>query len=276
MKITRKARSSDDRGAETSGGRTRKGPLPKLVQALLEDYAVGPPHARAKTLSKMGELLSQGAQHVGTTWIEELEWLVSCVRRPARELSKNLNNPDSELAYQVAWFSRDAEGAGLESPRRDWIFSGLRYIRDQITSLVDTGSCQFHITNATFVLMRPYHGYTGPSNRLISWHRSEEPLSKFLLSAHRILELEGVRLTRCALADCHQIFVKKKRAMFCSKRCSQREQSRRWRERHPGLAAERQHKYYENSKLRGIAKTNNRKDVKVKIGRRARTREAPR
>jgi hypothetical protein len=61
-----------------------------------------------------------------------------------------------------------------------------------------------------------------------------QPLGKlepcFWWSVYGLLDAEGRRLRRCARrAKCGRIFVKRKRGLYCSRRCSQTARTERWR-----------------------------------------------
>jgi hypothetical protein len=53
----------------------------------------------------------------------------------------------------------------------------------------------------------------------------------FVMEAARFIEREGNRITTCASVPCGRMFVKRKRALYCSARCSQRERIRRHRKK---------------------------------------------
>jgi hypothetical protein len=194
----------------------------------------------------------EAAEHVGKTWIEELQWLVDFAQRSPKQLIHQLAEFESPLVYEVAWFSREVSIVDRESDRT-WIINAAESLKLKIRSLLETGQAIFEVAEVTFVLnRRSDDGWkrSGRAARLESFHRAKNPVTRLLLGAHRILELEGVRLRECAAPSCRRIFVRQKRGIFCSKTCSQREQTKRFRERHPDHAKVRQREYYERKSKR--------------------------
>jgi len=199
-----------------------------------------------------GSRLHRAHERVGETWIEELQWLVDFAQRPRKRLAHELCDAESALVYEVAWFSRET-GVGYEKSYRSWIVKVAESLERELRSLLERGHAVFQAAEVTFVLnRRTDEGWkrSGRANRLEAFHRAKDPVTRFILSAYRILELEGVRLRECAAPGCRRIFVRQKRGIFCSKKCSQREQTRRFRERHPEHAKNRQRQYYERKSER--------------------------
>jgi len=191
-------------------------------------------------------------ERVGKTWIEELQWLVDFAQRPRERLTHELCDAESTLVYEVAWFGREM-GIGYEKSYRSWIVKVAESLERELRSLLEHGYAVFQAAEVTFVLnRRTDEGWkrSGRANRLEAFHRAKDPITRFILGAYRILEIEGVRLRECAAPGCRRIFVRQKRGIFCSKKCSQREQIRRYRERHPEHAKIRQRQYYERKSTR--------------------------
>lgn len=210
----------------------------------------------------------EAAERVGKTWIEELQWLLDFAQRPLGRLTHDLSDVESPTVYEVAWFSREMSIAERKSDR-SWIVGAVESLEQKLRSLLEHGHAVFEVTEVTFVLnRRTDDGWkqSGRATKLEASHRAKNPVTRFLLGAHRILELEGVRLRECAAPGCERMFVRQKRAIFCSKVCSQREQTRRYRERHPEHSKNRQRKYYEKKSRKMISGTNGRKEIKIKIG----------
>src|SRR5258708_37647071 len=62
----------------------------------------------------------EAAEHVGKTWIEELQWLVDFAQRSQEQLIHQLTEFESPLVYEVAWFSREVNIVDRGSDRT-WI-----------------------------------------------------------------------------------------------------------------------------------------------------------
>jgi len=204
------------------------------------------------------ERTHRAAERVGETWIQELQWLVDVAQRPRERLTHELCDAESALIYEVAWFSRET-GINYEKSYRSWIVNAVESLGRELRSLLEHGHAVFQAAEVTFVLnRRTDEGWkrSGRTARLEAFHRAKNPVTRFILSAYRVLELEGVRLRECAAPGCRRIFVRQKRAIFCSKKCSQREQTKRYRERHPEHAKIRQRQYYERKSKRKRAAVN--------------------
>lgn len=194
----------------------------------------------------------EAAARVGKTWIEELQWLVDFAQRPLEQLTDELSDPESLLVYEVGWFSR-VVSVPFTQMDRTWIVDAAGSLERELRSLLERGHAIFQAVEVTFVLNRRTDESwkrAGRASRLEAFHRAKNPVTRFLLGAYRLLELEGVRLRECAAPDCRRIFVRQKRAIFCSKKCSQRQQTKRFRERHPEHAKVRQRQYYERKSKR--------------------------
>jgi hypothetical protein len=244
----------------------------KITSPRLQHKASRPEPDSDPDHRRYSDRVVEAAEHVGKTWIEELQWLVDLAQRSPEQLIHQLTEFESPLVYEVAWFSREVSIVDRESDRT-WIVNAAESLKLKLRSLLETGQALFEVSEVTFVLNRRTDDgskRSGRAARLESFHRAKNPETRFLLGAHRILELEGVRLRKCAAPGCERIFVRQKRAIFCGQKCSQREQTRRHRERNPEYAKIRQRKYYENKTKKKISRMNGRRDIGVKVGSRPR------
>src|ERR1700735_3228393 len=145
---------------------------------------------------RYSERVVEAAEHVGKTWIEELQWLVDFAQRSPEQLIHQLTEFESPLVYEVAWFSREVNVVDRESDRT-WIVNAAESLKLKLRLLLETGQAIFEVAEVTFVLnRRSDDGWkrSGRAARLESFHRAKNPVTRLLLGAHRILELEGVRL----------------------------------------------------------------------------------
>ena len=244
----------------------------KITSPRLPHKASRPAPESDRDLRRYSERVIEAAEHVGETWIEELQWLVDFAQRSPEQLIHQLTEFESPLVYEVAWFSREVSIVDRESDRT-WIVNAAESLKLKLSSLLESGQALFEVSEVTFVLNRRTDDAwkrSGRASRLESFPRAKNLATRFLLGAHRILELEGVRLRECVAQGCRRIFVRQKRGIFCSKTCSQREQTRRFRKRHPKKASIRQRKYYENKTKKKISLTNGRREIGVKVGSRPR------
>jgi hypothetical protein len=250
-------------------------PISKAAEMLLASFAAGTDFNAAPSESQRqaGELLGSGLhqadQRIGRTWIQQLQWLLEFVQRERIEVVQQLSQDNPALLWEAIWFSQDANLTGLADP--SWILAAFDALKSAIASFIERGSATLEVEKVTFVLFNRRAAGRKGGREVEVFHRSTDPATRFILGAYRLLELEGKRVARCDASQCGRLYIRQKRAIFCSKRCSQREQARRWRERHPGLQQQRQREYYERKLRKRISGVNGRKKVAVIVGPRAHT-----
>jgi hypothetical protein len=213
-----------------------------------------------------GTLLSEAAQRLGQTWIDELRWLLGFVQRERQEVVEEIAKPDSALVFDAIWFSRDADLVGLQD--QNWILQAFDALKSEIATFVEQGNAVIELDKVTFVLFNRRAAGREKGREVELYYRSKDPATRLILAANRLLELEGKRIAKCDAPNCGRLYVREKRARFCSKRCSQKEQSRRWRERHPGVQKQRQREYYERKVKQKVSQVHGRKVVAVRVPRR--------
>jgi hypothetical protein len=247
-------------------------PIPKAAGILLasfagRDFNAAPSQSQRQAAELLSAGLDQATQRIGRTWIQQLQWLLEFVQRERIEVAQELSQDNPALLWQAIWFSQDANLTGLAD--LSWILAAFDSLKSAIASFIESGSATLEVEKVTFVLFNRRAGRKG-GREVEVFHRSTDPATRFILAAYRLLELEGKRISRCDASHCGRLYIRQKRAIFCGKRCSQREQARRWRERHPGLQQQRQREYYERKLRKKISGVNGRKKVAVIVRPRAR------
>ncbi len=86
-----------------------------------------------------------------------------------------------------------------------------------------------------------------------------------------LLEEFGSGIFRCAMCPERRLFVKSKRQVYCSRRCSQRKRSARWYQHHRVIARERRRQVYVRRVLGGrkgvVARRPRKTDVKESLAK---------
>lgn len=219
------------------------------------------------------ERFKSAQRRVGQSPLKRLEWLVLFARgdhdRMVRNLAKGFQGLHSELAYEMAYF------AGISDPR---LFAGDPQMAIAAAAEVDRGLRALALTELRLdprgLALSPeaerehqsrkggvgrweiklFGGITctldrgtpreldksgNLSGRLDSYITAESPLDAFMLGVKEVVEAEGLRLRICAVLDCSRLFVKKKHALYCSRKCAKAEALRAWRARHRDKVRER-------------------------------------
>jgi hypothetical protein len=251
-------------------------PIPKAAEILLasfagRDFNTAPSESQRQAAELLSAGLDQADQRIGRTWIQQLQWLLEFVQRERIEVVRELSQDNPALLWEAIWFSQDANLTGLADP--SWILAAFDSLKSATASFIERGSATLEVEKVTFVLFNRRTAGRKGGREVEVFHRSTDPATRFILAAYRLLELEGKRVARCDAPQCGRLYIRQKRAIFCSKRCSQREQARRWRDRHPGLQQQRQREYYERKLRKRISGINGRKKVAVIVRPRKRTRK---
>jgi hypothetical protein len=87
--------------------------------------------------------------------------------------------------------------------------------------------------------------------------------SRFHGAVFALVNELGARLSACANPKCHRLFLRSKRQAYCGTRCSQRERTQRFRDRHPDRVSDQRHTTYARKQRARLGK-------RVKVGRRSR------
>jgi hypothetical protein len=79
--------------------------------------------------------------------------------------------------------------------------------------------------------------------------------SVFVMAVMDLLAAEGWRIAKCAWGSCGKLFVRRKRGAYCSRACSQKARTERYRDAQGAKWKEKRHAYYvrQVEKLRGRA-----------------------
>jgi hypothetical protein len=178
-------------------------------------------------------------RHVGGDNLKQLSWLVDLVNAPPDQLRENLLDSCSVRFYEIFLFSNGPRGgwdieARLE-PEPKKLVGALAAIRAFLESIVDTGAGRLQTGPRNNFACTPFDAPTRNSvvipGRLDYTYETEELHEALLARAFDVVVAEGNRLARCDAVKCGRLFLRRKRAIFCSGRCALKERQRSWRER---------------------------------------------
>jgi len=163
--------------------------------------------------------LTGGAQanalaRVGAHDLSRVRWLLDLVYRPLENIIPSFENEAAVFCEPVGSFI----DASVEASRvRDLI----QEVRGVIDAIQLGATHDFEIPQVLLALI---------PNSPIRYIGSLEAI--FRLAVARLLESDGHRIRRCARPGCGTAFIRRKRALYCSQRCSQLEQFARYVQRH--------------------------------------------
>jgi hypothetical protein len=163
---------------------------------------------------------------VGSDDLSRLRWLLDLLNRSPETLGSSSESEIKDLESEAAVFC-DPVGSFNSGPRSGLTASNiadLSYeIRDIVFAFLEGATHDFQIPGVTLMVIP-----NSPSRYMGS------PDAIFRLAVAKLIETDGHRIRRCARKGCDQLFVRRKRALYCGKRCSQLEQFARYVERHGG------------------------------------------
>ena len=172
-----------------------------------------------------------------------LSWLVSFCQLSREQIVADLKNGDLELLTPLSIIT------GKQRFDRSRVADAAEILEGGFRSVSKGNRWEQTLPSVTFVVES--ESKSGARWRAgLESYVSEDPLVAIILRAKEAAQAEGGRLRECGAkyADriCGKIFVKRRAAKFCSKRCAQRERISRWRNLNPEKVRLRRRKYYEN------------------------------
>ena len=210
-------------------------------KSLLEARLLNSNRRAARWLSE----LAKAQLSVGRNSTVRLKWLLDFAQRKPEDLLRfsadALGKLDSEITVFHLREGYDLEGGVGPHPATrtaEAIAEIAVLVRGGIRQFMASQGWRFSIVRLTRLLRR-----NSRLNRIVGVRTASSP-DRILMAAADLLEREGLRIKQCAWPGCIRLFVKRKRATYCSPRCSQRARMQRFRLRHQNELAERRHRYY--------------------------------
>jgi hypothetical protein len=161
---------------------------------------------------------------VGLEDLSRLGWLLHLLNRSPETIAQSsaaevhmLENEAGVFCEPVGSFESSLSSKLTASQIADL----AQEIRDVVSAVIEGASHDFQIHSVTLmVIPNSKSRYMG------------SPEAIFRLAVARLIESDGYRIKQCTRPRCGRLFVRRKRALYCSKRCSQIEQFARYVRRH--------------------------------------------
>lgn len=172
-----------------------------------------PGGARARALAK-----------VGSADLTRLRWLLELLNRSPETFARSSEREIEDLESEAAVFCEPigSFASGLSSSLTTSMIAQLSHeIQQVVFGLLEGATHDFEIPGVTLVVIP-----NSPSRYMGS------PDAIFRLAVAKLIETDGHRIRRCARPGCDRLFVRRKRALYCGKKCSQLEQFARYVVRH--------------------------------------------
>ena len=158
--------------------------------------------------------------------LARLRWLLEFSNQSADALAESSEPKIRALEEEMGFF---CESVGSVASRPSWRMTAedIALISQEthaaISAILAGATHDFEIPNVTLIVNKSFPGrYLG------------SPEAIFRLAVARLIETDGHRIRQCARAGCGKLFVRRKRALYCGKKCSQLEQFTRYVEHHTG------------------------------------------
>ena len=190
-----------------------------------------------RLLSSARTQFAAASRKVGQKPTQRLRWLIDAVQRPRDEMIEELRLSSSNLAFELCVF------AGIADPREYRsrfveLVQAIETVDRSARRLAQEGRwlLEFPGDVSGLVIERSFR-QVGVRRRAHKPPRGEaffdarDPVVKVLFRIDELIASDGARVCECLSATCRLLFVKVRRADFCSERCALRERKRRYRSR---------------------------------------------
>lgn len=173
---------------------------------------------------KLASKLRRARNRVGSSPLDRLKWLLEFAEFTGAS-EENAADPENANA-EIAEFTRSFSGF----PIREKAITGLRRgMYEKLQRWVKEGRLQINWSElgSDFARVVVKSSRTGDT-----LNRYQGIQGGFLMACGDLIEREGSRIARCQGPGCDRLFVRRKRGNYCSRRCSQRMRSERFRMSH--------------------------------------------
>jgi hypothetical protein len=173
-----------------------------------------------------GGIQARARATVGTG-LSRLGWLLDLLNSTSGKIATLSEDEGRDLEAEVVAF---CEAVGVVGGGRPFhlhlqrIQELLDNVRRPVLELINGRNFEIHIPAVEFVTTPDsVSHYLGPAEAL------------FPLAVARLIEEERARIRVCGRPGCGRLFVRRKRALYCSRKCSQIEQFKRFVAHHGSL-----------------------------------------
>lgn len=199
--------------------------------------------------------------------VGQLAWFVSFAQTSASAIDVLSEVELRRLNREVGEF---IQGSGLtvltspgwESGVRKEITALARFAAEAITGFLSVDGYSFRPSEFGRIIRHVQR--FGPG--MIASTDEGDRAAHFVMEGARVIEREGDRIAKCASTGCGMLFVKRKRAEYCSGRCSQRERQRHYRK---GLSIRERYEIRHAQYVKDIDKADKTKIVRPRGPRRS-------
>jgi hypothetical protein len=184
---------------------------------------------RRQVLSPVpGGVQARARDRVGSSDLARLAWLLDLLNRPPDSLKVMSERERALVEAEVVAFCEPV-GAVTGGQPSQLTATGAQVlaqaIRAQVLGMLEGSTFELHVPAITVV------SFPGSRSRYLG-----PPEAIFRFAVVRLIEAEGQRIKVCARPGCGRLFVRRKRALYCQRQCSQLEQFARYVARHTSQA----------------------------------------
>jgi predicted RNA-binding Zn ribbon-like protein len=187
---------------------------------------------RQKMLSPLpGGIQVRARARVGGDDLKRLAWLLELLNRPPETFAAMAEPDRAALEAEIAAFCEPVGSLAGGRPSQLSIDAACELVRDlrvRIDAMLQGSTFELEMPPITLSII------SGVGARYMG-----KPVPLFQVAVARLIETEGRRIKICARPGCGRLFVRRKRALYCQKQCSQLEQFARYVARHSSKAISR-------------------------------------
>jgi predicted RNA-binding Zn ribbon-like protein len=178
-----------------------------------------------------GGIQARARARVGGDDVARLAWLLDLLNRTPESFAAMAEPDRAQLEAEIAAFCEPVgslTGGQQSQLSVDEAQELVRDLRERVVAMMQGSTFELEIPQITLMII------SGAGARYIG-----APPALFRLAVARLIEAEGQRIRVCARPGCGRLFVRRKRALYCQRQCSQLEQFARYVARHAPNAGSR-------------------------------------
>jgi predicted RNA-binding Zn ribbon-like protein len=171
-----------------------------------------------------GGIQARAMARVGGNDLARLAWLLDLLNRAPETFAVMAELDRAELEAEVTAFCKPVGklvGGQQAQLSADEAHELVRDIHARVVAMLQGSTFELEIPRITLSIT------SGEGTQFMG-----EPSALFRLAVARLIEVEGQRIKFCARPGCGRLFVRRKRALYCQRQCSQLEQFARYVARH--------------------------------------------
>jgi hypothetical protein len=171
-----------------------------------------------------GSAQASALAQVGARDRSRLDWLLNLLNRSSESIAQPSPAEVHNFESEAAIFCEPI--GSLITSRSSMLTASqiadlIQEVQGVLSAILQGATHDFEISGVTLALI--------PNSRS---RYMGSPAAIFRLAVAKLLETDGHRIRRCARPGCGKVFIRRKQALYCSRRCSQVEQFARYVRRH--------------------------------------------